>query len=1065
MPPISPVSALRRRLQEIERRALRYGEESTLRQDFVEAIKRFLHDAASREKDSSERIQVFLDQRLVKGRPDLRTGAVVFEVKLPEPRGKGIQEAVEQVKGYQEEFSSGYPGQRARAVGYDGKTLVLLEESGEELFRGSAHTLAPPLGRWVLELGGDVLTPDDFVQQLGPESPTANTVVPTLWTLLQEYRPRIGFIQEVYEVWQALYGVTTNLSEEAQAGLRVAARNQDLLIGDSRRDVEDYLFVVETYIALLLRLLVVRVAAERGLGRISSAAELFAERPGAAYELGQLGTYFPAIQGLFEEDVFLWPLDAARESSRVEQELNAAILDLARQVDKVRLADQPGDFLRLVYQRFLDRAARTALGEFYTEPELVRETLDAIDYNGDPAKTLADISCGSGTFLVEAIYRIIQRNPATPRERLLQDITTNIRGIDIHPFAVAMARVNYLLAVSPLLTGGPRRDPIPIPIYWADSLARLTPRREGVPGMRPPIDIPIPHLGRFTLPDPREIEWRELFNHVRDTLQLFPRGAVDMDRAWTRLWEAAPTDRYLPHQDTVRAFFTQIVERHNRERDMRWLPLLQNTLEVERLRESCDYVVGNPPWVRIHNIAPDIRARVFAEYQVGMDAGWRRGAQLGGASRAFARQIDYSLPFVERAVEFLKPGGRLGYVITSKFMHALYGNGLRKKLLNETALLALHDYSLYATSLFEDATNYPLILALQKGAPSPEHQVSVLVKGPRGDERRFTAPQVELPILPEDKESPWALVPPPVLAAFRTMQRDPATGRARPLLGETPGLQAQMGVKTGLNKVFIVKRVEPVPEEPQEVVVYAEGYYDQRTSPAERDTYRARIEKRLLRPLIRGQNIRAWQYEVKDYLIWTHDDETGKVLPDLPPKAKAYFQQHERALKARSDWRQGMPIWQVFRVNRQKLNAKVVWQELSNRLDAVPVPEHHPFEEDDPRLLIPLQTVYLIPVPEGSHPASLAILLSSGVANAFFASFAERARGAYFRHISSVVGLLPVPRLDSLAELKEGTEQDRQVGRVYGLESQELAALQEYAEFIRSAPGATPPPEEEQEAE
>lgn len=1017
----------------------------------------------------------------MRGHPDVRLGGVLFEVKLPSEKGPGIEAAVQQVRGYQQEFERRNPDQRARAVGYDGRTLVLLDEGSVEIGRGTAHSQAVRLGRWMTELAGDVLTPDDFVQHLGPESPTAGSIIPVLWSLLQEYRPQIGFVQEVYEVWQALYGVTTNLNDEAQAGLRTAARNQDLTLGNTRREVEDYLFVVETYIALLLRLLVLRVAAERGLGRITSAAEIF-ERPGTVHQLRDLGRYFPNIEGLFEEDVFLWPLEAAERSGQADSQLGSAVLDLARQVDKVRLAEQPGDFLRLVYQRFLDRAARTALGEFYTKPELVRETLDAVGYTGDYTKTLTDISCGSGTFLVETIYRIVQNNPSVPKGELVRHITSNVRGIDVHPFAVAMARVNYLLAIAPLL---PSSQPISIPIYWADSLTRLSSRKEAALGFRPPVTIPIPSLGSFVLPDAEEISWSELLDRVKNTLERFT-GPVAQDIAWARFWEDAPQDRYLPHETTIRAFFAQIVDRRNNQRDMRWLPLLRNAFVVEQLRESCDFVVGNPPWVRIHNVTPEIRARVFAEYQVGMDAGWRRGARLGGASRAFARQIDYCCPFVERALEFLKPGGRLGYVITSKVMHALYGNALRKMLLQNTSLLALHDYSLHAVSLFEDATNYPLVLACQAGQPAQDHQVAVKVMGPKGDTLAFETPQRELPLLPSDSESPWALVPPSVLAAFRKMQRDPTTGRQRPLLGETPGMEPRRGILTDLNKVFIVKRVDPVPENPEEVVVYTEGYYDARTPPSERERYRARLEKSLLRPLIRGENIKAWRYQVKDYILWTHDDETGKALPDLPPKAKAYFRQHEAALKRRSDWREGMPIWEVFRVNRNKLGDRVIWQDIGSTLQGVFLPRDVSGNSLLSFHALPAQTAYLVPVQGEGDGEQLAAMLNSLPVRCFLSSFAERARGAYFRYFSWVLGLLPLAlsqeRSSILAQigvLSRDLHQspaksvssglsgsiDHLVAELYGLNDAELAAIESYAEFLRPGSQSAPPRQEEKDAE
>ena len=88
-------------------------------------------------------------------------------------------------------------------------------------------------------------------------------------------------------------------------------------------------------------------------------------------------------------------------------------------------------------------------------------------------------------------------------------------------------------------------------------------------------------------------------------------------------------------------------------------------------------------------------------------------------------------------------------------------------------------------------------------------------------------------------------------------------------------------------------------------------------------------------PLVRGENIQAWRCQVRDYILWTHDDE-GKVLPDLPPRAREYFEGHAARLRRRDDYREGMPLWQIFRVSTDKLGDKVAWQRIGR-----PRPRRH----------------------------------------------------------------------------------------------------------------------------
>jgi N-6 DNA Methylase len=155
------------------------------------------------------------------------------------------------------------------------------------------------------------------------------------------------------------------------------------------------------------------------------------------------------------------------------------------------------------------------LGEFYTNEDIVNEILSHTGYNADSInvkennKILLDPSCGSGSFLVGAISiwsNKIKNSLQSPNKmaEILRYLTDNIVGIDIHPFAVAMARVNYLLAILDLLTPPVIQilGEIRIPIYWSDSLVKS----EEVM-VSPIIDIKIPKLGDFQFPDYRSTSY------------------------------------------------------------------------------------------------------------------------------------------------------------------------------------------------------------------------------------------------------------------------------------------------------------------------------------------------------------------------------------------------------------------------------------------------------------------------------------------------------------------------------------------------------------------------------
>lgn len=1081
---------LRRSLAELEAAASSLSEEGTLRQRFVEALDAFLQASPLARRG----VRASVDERLITGRPDARVGGVLFEVKLPRPRGPGIEAAVSQVtEDYLPQFRRRHK-RDAKGVAYDGLTLVLLDGDGTEVRRGRPSVLARNLEAWLLALGSDIITPDDFVDRLGSTSPVAHSVIDVLWRLFQGHRDHNPFVFEVFQVWKGLYGVTTNLNDEALRGMQRSAESMGIRIRAQRGDVEEFLFVIESYMALLMKLLVARVVVQQRLAESTSLVHILTADTGGIRGLFRLEERTSQVKGVFEEDVFLWPAYAALVGSPTEQrELEQALGQLASSIDDVDLVGAPGDFLRLTYQRFLDPVSRRTLGEFYTSEELVNEVLDAVGYAGDPDRRVMDISCGSGTFLVESIRRAIASNSSRPPEELLQRLAQNVVGVDIHPFAVAMARVNYLIAISKLLEA-PEVAPFRVPIFWADSLARLRPEKKPqlAGHLRAPIPVTIPSLPPFHLPNPADIPWDDLFRRTRatiDDLSHVMRGGLDNQRVWDHFWlRVQGEERYVAYEETLRSFLRTVVDLHNENRDMRWVPFLRNILSVTEHEGSCDFVVGNPPWVRLHNISPAIRQRLFDSYAFYADAGWRRGAKLGGLGRGFARQVDYSVAFVERGLEFLRPSGKLGIVTTSKVMHALYGNALRKYLLEQAPVTRLGDYSLCARPLFEDATNYPLVMAAEKRAPSENGTVAVTVSAPDGQRRNFATPLLALPILPSDREAPWALVPPKVREAFNKMLAG-RNGRPRQLLGELDSFKARMGVKTALNRVFVVKRLEPVPEAPDEVLVYAEGYYDQRVSEAERQRFRARIERSMLRPLVRGDILEAWQFRQRDYIIWTHSDATGEVLPVLPPRARAYVERHSAALHLRDDYHRNQPIWTIFRVAPQKLGHKVAWQRISDNVGAVYVPPIDANKE----LLVPLDTAYLAPVTSADTGYTLAAFLNSLPARVWCLAYSRRDRGAYRHFDSWVIGLVPLPEhlqrflesqempptLHSALEISQALHSnplradrpqleaalDGLVAHLYGLTDEDLQALREWHAFITPQGVTDPPPPEEDASE
>ena len=111
-------------------------------------------------------------------------------------------------------------------------------------------------------------------------------------------------------------------------------------------------------------------------------------------------------------------------------------------------------FLGDLYQDLSDdakkRYALLQTPEFVEEFILDRTLTPAIDEFGLADTRLIDPACGSGHFLLGAFHRLLRawfaREPGTPERALVQRALDRIYGVDINPFAVAIAKFRLLVA-------------------------------------------------------------------------------------------------------------------------------------------------------------------------------------------------------------------------------------------------------------------------------------------------------------------------------------------------------------------------------------------------------------------------------------------------------------------------------------------------------------------------------------------------------------------------------------------------------------------------------------------
>lgn len=118
-----------------------------------------------------------------------------------------------------------------------------------------------------------------------------------------------------------------------------------------------------------------------------------------------------------------------------------------------------------------------------------------------------------------------------------------------------------------------------------------------------------------------------------------------------------------------------------------------NTLLIHDYDGMMDFVIGNPPYVRIHNIQNGLsEVKSFSFAQGGM--------------------TDLFIVFYEIGIRMLKPNGVLGYITPSSFFNSVAGDFMRKFIVYHNLLKKVVD--LKHAQVF-DAMTYTTIIIMQRG--------------------------------------------------------------------------------------------------------------------------------------------------------------------------------------------------------------------------------------------------------------------------------------------------------------------------------------------------------------
>jgi hypothetical protein len=570
------------------------------------------------------------------------------------------------------------------------------------------------------------------VFQLRPESAFGR-----LTTALKELLPKTvdasRFTSGSYDFWRKTYA--RELKYE-----NIPDSWRPFLVSGATAEIAQFSFALETAYTIISRLMLAKAAGDKGfpgvrfIPRIQESLQELEVRGRLAPEKHRIivercfkRASEVLFSTIFQQDIFDWWEECPEAESRA---LFYALGEAILTVTQFDFLDLSGDLMGELYQHYFDRDTRKALGEFYTPEEVIKFILDECGYTGQRGDRLLDPACGSGSFVAAALRRYLHAQRGVEPKKILLDLTDGLRiiGFDINPFAVLMAQLNYAALILQVYSEAINDDRdfriVRLPVFRTDSL-RIEEREEeggksanGTPNFKfqektLDISIYLPIKGekknfhRVFVSVPRYQDARDgglvgnLEDYVAALARLF-QAVRDHRFTLESLLRARFGDRaeklyayLLPAKEKLEATVAELKGKYD---DGRFLKTIEDLVLAVSLKHDLqyDFVVGNPPYVRIQKIPEHVKEYWAGKYE------WTE------------HNYDLYVPFLERAVRspdregWLGKGGRLGFILSDRFLNVNYAQKLREEIPEKLRLELLFDFR--DTRVFVDAMNYPAIL-------------------------------------------------------------------------------------------------------------------------------------------------------------------------------------------------------------------------------------------------------------------------------------------------------------------------------------------------------------------
>jgi adenine-specific DNA-methyltransferase len=375
---------------------------------------------------------------------------------------------------------------------------------------------------------------------------------------------------------------------------------------------------------------------------------------------------------------------------------------------------------------------------------------------------------------------------------------------------------------------------------------------------------------------------------------------------------------------------------------------------------SADYVVGNPPYIRLENISRRT-----------MDAYRRICPTMRG-------RADIYVGFFERGLDLLKPGGALSFICADRWMRNQYGAELRELITADYAVdtvISMHDVEAFE----DDVSAYPAVVVLRN---QPQQKAVVVDTNDRFGEadaprlsrwarngRRNNATTTSFEATRVDGwfsgRDLWPAGSPRQLALIAELE-----SRFPPLQDADRATRVGIGVATGCDDVFITADPDLVEDD------------------------------RLL-PLLQAPDTTRGSVDWSGRYLVNPWNGSGLVDLDRYPRLAEYLHDNGHRLRARHIAKQRPNTWYrtIDRVDHELTSRpKLVLPDM--KATAHPVLDEGGF--------YPHHNLYYV-VSDVWDPEVLGGILLSDIANLFVGAYCVRMRGGTYRFQAQYLRRIRVP--------------------------------------------------------